>query len=204
MGWLKKAATVAGITLLMSLLPSKEAKAQQKMNADKEGIKKEVLSSRDFELPDSVKAEWDQYRNWYWQEVKKEKLSDDELGTSAVAHRLMEKYNKETGSNITDETVKKVQDFFIGYRDFIAAAAKKGKTDIGPDSKSFMATISKSDGIAGVHTMSIPMPDGETTTHYQTKVNMPINGKEFTAVVNHDKVKKYDGYVNTAKYDDNK
>ncbi|MES2224612.1 MAG: hypothetical protein V4478_01350 [Patescibacteria group bacterium] len=203
MGWLKKAATVAGITL-MSLLPSKEARAQQKMNADKDGIKKEVLSSRDFELSDSVKAEWDQYRNWYLAEVKKENLSNKELDRSAVAHRLMEKYNKETGSNIDDEMVNKVQNFFIQYRKFMEQAANKKKISVAADQQQWMPTISKPDGIAGMRMMSIPIPRGETTTYYQTKVNIPIKGKNFSVVVNNGNVKTYDGYVDTSKYEDNK
>ncbi|MEO5646587.1 MAG: hypothetical protein ABIO57_02335 [Candidatus Paceibacterota bacterium] len=189
------------------LFMSQQAKGQEKLHADKTSVNKEAgITSKDFELPDSVKQEWTQYRAWYMAEVKKEGLSKETLNTRATIHRLMEKYNLETGSNINDELVGKVQNFFIGYKKFIEQAAKKNKVTIsGEGNQDFLSGISDPDLVAGVKTMELDFPGGQTTTTYSNTVNFQMpSGKTLQSTVKKDTKVQYEAYVDTSKYDDHK
>jgi hypothetical protein len=196
-----------GVAIALTLGVASHASGQSTggKHSDKEGIKKEAtITSKSFELDQSTKDSWDNYRTWYWNYVKEHAIAESVLQTTAGAQQMMNEYKNETGNTITPEIVGKVQNFFQGYRLLILKAVKEGKASIGgADTAHFMEGISSEDKIAGEETMKFEIPEDYETINTQLRMMGPeVNGSHSNIILSQDKTIADIGYVDTSKYDD--
>jgi hypothetical protein len=180
--WLKKAATVAGITL-MSLLPWKEAKSQNKVDSDKKNNTTKISSANEsHELNDQNKYDWNEYIDWL--EVRGLKASP-KLNSVSFAVETMNKFIKEhPGTTVSPQIVKDVQFTLKEYKSKLDLAEKKeeqkGRTIAsyaknGDKGITFMNGLdeTKLDGIAGQYTTSYKFPSYTLNTTKIQRVNLP-------------------------------
>jgi hypothetical protein len=183
--WYKSLATKIGIAAV-TVLPLKEATAQQKMNNDKEGIKKEAsvhIPAESHVVDEKLKKDWHNYVVY----VKEAKLDQDpRMNTKVFADKVLSEYiQNHPGTSLSPEKVIDIQNEFINYRQWaldkiqhtVKGKGKQYEFADGVSVENFMQNLSKADQIAGAQTIRDFPSEFETFTH-EMILKGKINGQD--------------------------